>query len=54
VKALAAAGGFRRRETNETFNIHTAVKMSKSNVFHTLIRSYGKSLIPMGYDEADS
>src|SRR5947209_16278410 len=30
---------------------HTPVKMPKSNVFRTLIRPCGKSLIPSGYNE---
>jgi len=54
VQALAAAGGFRRRETNETFNNHTAVEMQKANVFRVLIRPCAKFLIPPGYDEGDS
>ena len=33
---------------------HAAVKMPKSNVFSTLIRPRGKSLIPSEYNEADS
>jgi hypothetical protein len=44
----------RRRETDETFIIHAAVRMPKSNVFHILIRPCGKSLISPVYDEADS
>ena len=53
-QASSAPADSRRRETNETFNIHVVIKRPKSNVFRILIRPCGKSLIRPGYDEADS